>query len=129
MEIILSRVFVGALVGLCTYLVSTAFRVTAKDYAHYDWRVLVGSLVVLPVAFWSLPLVVIKDTYLPAFAIVRDLHLDSLRPAPYRPNAGYFAYFYQLLARFALFTFVASGIFVWVTHCLILMFRRRRGQA
>jgi hypothetical protein len=129
MEIILSLVFVGALLGLCAYVLSAAFRITAKDYAHYDWRVLVGSLVVLIIAFWSLPLVVIKDTFSPAFAIVRDLHLDSLRPAPYRPNAGYFDYFYQLLARFALFTFIASAIFAWVAHCLILMFRRRRGQA
>jgi hypothetical protein len=128
MEIIVSLVFIAVLLGLSAYLLSAAFRTAAKDYAHYDWRVLMGSLVVLLIAFWSLPLVVIKDTFSPAFVIVLDLHLDSLRPAAYRPGAGYFDYFYRLLTDFALFTSIASAIFAWVAHCLILIFRRRRLQ-
>ena len=126
MEIALSLVFVGALLAASAYLLSGAFRSVAKDYAHYHWRLLMGSLLVLLIAFWSLPLVVIKDTFSSALAIVRDVHADSLRPAEYRPSSSYFEYFHSSLVRFALFTFIASAIFAWVGHCLTLIFLRRR---
>jgi hypothetical protein len=80
------------------------------------------------IAFWCLPLVVIKDTFSPAVSIVWSAHATSLRPAQYRPDSSYFDYFRRLLEDFALFSSIASAIFAWLIHCLVVMFRQKRRQ-
>ena len=126
MEIIVSLgLGVGALAVL-VYLLSNDFRATANNYRRYDWRLLIGSLLLLLIACWSLPLILIKDKLSPALRLMFDVHANSLRPAPYRPDSSYFDYFRRLLAQFALFTFITSGILAWLAHCIILLFRQRR---
>ena len=128
MELGFAIMFLGATVGVAAYLLSSHFRAVARDYRHYDWRLWVGILLLLLVVCWSLPLVVIKDTFSSAFVVLRDVHATSLRPPPYRPDSSYFDYFRRLLASFALYSSVGAVIFAWLIHCLIGIFRQKRGS-
>jgi hypothetical protein len=128
MELSFVFMFFGAVAGLAMYLVAADFRAVAKNVSHYDWRLLTVIFLATSVAFWCLPLVVIKDTFSSAVVILRNVHATSLRPAPYRPDSSYFDYFRGLLEGFALFSFIASVIFAWLIQCLVIMFRQKRRQ-
>ena len=127
MELSFAIMFLGATFGVAAYLVSADFRAVVRDYRHYDWRILAGVLFALLLASWCLPLVVIKDTLSSAVVILRNVHATSLRPAPYRPDASYFEYFRGLLESFAVYSSIASLILAWLIHCMIAIFRRKRG--
>ena len=126
MELSFIFMYLGAILGVVMYLLSTDFRAVVKTFPHYDWRLFIVIFLATLIAFWCLPLVVIKDTFSPAVSIVWNVHATSLRPAPYRPDSSYFDYFRRLLEGFALFSSIASAIFAWLIHCIVVMFRRKR---
>ena len=129
MELSFVFMFFGAVAGLAMYLVAADFRAVAKNVSHYDWRLLTIIFLATLIAFWCLPLVVIKDTFSSAVSILWGVHAMSLRPVAYRPDSSYFDYFRGLLEGFALGSFIASAIFAWLIHCLVVMFRQKRRQA
>ena len=126
MEITQAITFLAAIVGAAAYLLSSHFRAVAKDCHGYHWRVLVFLLLLLVLASWCLPLVVIKDTFSSAFTVVRDVRATSMRPPAYRPDSSYFDYFRRLLGGFALYSVAGSAILAWLIHCFVLIQCQKR---
>jgi hypothetical protein len=129
MQLSLGVLILAAMLGISACLFSAAFRAVAKDCRQYNWHLLVRLALAVVVAFWCLPLVVIKDTFSSAIVILWGVYSDYSHPVGARQDSSYFDYFRQLLVRFAIYSVLSSIVLAWWIHCVRITFRQKSHQS